>query len=365
MKLTLFIPSLLGGGAERVIVNLSRGFVEQCLDVDLVLAKAEGPYLSQVSPTVRVVDLRTSRVLASLPGLVRYFRQERPWALLSALNHANVVALWAKNFARVPTRVVVSVHNTISLASANAPSLRARLTPMWVHTFYRWADAVVTVSQGVAEDLIRLTGLPREKVRVIYNPVVTPELFAKAKEPLDHPWFAPGEPPVVLSVGRLTAQKDYTTLIRAFALVRKERPARLMILGEGEERSKLGALVRELGLEQDIALPGFVENPYKYMKGAAVFVLSSAWEGFGNVLVEALALGTPVVSTDCPSGPMEILEGGKWGALVPVGNVDALGRAILKTLTQQEAPPGACERMVERFSLERVVDQYLEVLGFK
>lgn len=359
-RIALFLPSLRGGGAERVMVNLARGFAERGLKVDLVLAKAEGPYLSQVPPGVQVVDLGVSRILASLPGLVRYLRRERPKALLSALDHANVVALWAREFAGVPVQVVVSVHSTPSRATANARSLRARLMPLWVRTFYPWAHAVVAVSQGVAEDLLRMTGLPLENVRVIYNPVVTPELFIKAEEPVEHPWFSPGESPVILGVGRLTAAKDYPTLIRAFALVRKERPARLMILGEGEERPKLEAIVRDMGLERDVALPGFVENPYKYMRRAGVFVLSSSWEGFGNVLVEAMAVGTPVVSTDCPSGPAEILEGGKWGRLVPVGDQEALAFAILAWLDEKR---GRAAERVRFFVLEEIAEQYAEILG--
>jgi len=358
-RIALFLPSLRGGGAERVMVNLARGFSKCGLAVDLVLVKAEGPYLSQVPPEVRVVDLSASRVLASLPSLTSYLRRERPKALLSALDHANVVALWAQKIAKVPSRVVVSVHSTPSQAAANAKSLKARLMPLWIRSFYPWAHAVVAVSQGVAEDLVRITGIPKEKVRVIYNPVVTPELFAKAEEPLEHPWFAPGEPPVVLGVGRLTAAKDFTTLIRAFALVRRECRARLMILGEGEERPKLEALVRELDLEDDVALPGFVENPYKYMKRAGVLVLSSAWEGFGNVLVEAMALGTPVVSTDCPNGPAEILEGGKWGKLVPVGDVEALARAILVGMDEKR---GRGTEGAMRFYLEKIIEEYREVL---
>jgi glycosyltransferase involved in cell wall biosynthesis len=202
-----------------------------------------------------------------------------------------------------------------------------------------------------------------EKIKVIYNPVITPELFARAEEPLDHPWFRPGEPPVVLGVGRLTQAKDFPTLIRAFALVRKERPARLMILGEGEERPKLEALVRELRLEEDVALPGFVDNPYKYMKRAAVFVLSSRWEGFGIVLVEAMALGTPVVATDCPSGPAEILENGKWGRLVPPGDPEALAKAILDTLEGGVSRVKATTNVQKRFSMIAIVEQYLKVLG--
>jgi glycosyltransferase involved in cell wall biosynthesis len=340
---------------------LARGFAERGYEVDLVLAKAEGPYLSQVPDNIRVIDLKSPRVLYSLPGLIRYLRQERPHALLSALDHANIVALWAKKLSRVPIRVVVSVHSTLSRASTNATSIRARLIPSWARIFYPWADAVVAVSKGVADDLIKLTELPQEKVHVIYNPVVTPELFAKADEPLDHPWFEPSEPPVILSVGRLTPAKDYSTLIKAFALVRKEMPARLMILGEGEERPKLEALIRDLGLEKDVALPGFVNNPYKYMKHAAVFVLSSQWEGLPTVLIEALALGIPVVSTDCPSGPSEILEGGKWGILVPVGNIEALAKAISNEIVARQTKE--INERFKDFALDKVTIKYLEILN--
>ncbi len=361
VEITLFLPSLHEGGTERAMINLARGFAERGLKVDLVLAKAEGPYLSQLPKEVRMVDLETKRVLYSLPGLVHYLRRERPKALLAAMNHANVVALWATRLARVPVRVVVSVRSTLSEASTHSPSLRGRLMPYLVRCFYPWADVVVAVSQGVAEDLIRLTGFPRNKVQVIYNPVVTPELFTKAEEPLDHPWFALGEPPVVLSVGRLTEAKDYPTLIQAFALVRKECPARLMILGEGEDRPKLEILVRKLGLEEDVALPGFVENPYKYMKRAAVFVLSSKWEGLPTVLIEALALGTPVVSTDCPSGPVEILQDGEFGKLISVGDVKGLARAILGSFGLSKRQ----EVLIDAFMLETSVKSYLKVLGIK
>jgi glycosyltransferase involved in cell wall biosynthesis len=360
--IALFLPSLRGGGAEKVMVNLALGFVEQGLKVDLVLAKAEGPYLSRVPEEVRVVDLGARRVLYSLPGLVRYLRRERPQAMLSALNYANIVAIWAKLLARVQTHLVVSEHNTLSYSTQNASSVRVKLLPLLIKIFYPYADAVVAVSHGVAEDLITMTGLPMEKVKVIYNPVITPELFTKAEEPLDHPWFRPGEPPVVLGVGRLTKQKDFPTLIRAFALVRKERPARLMILGEGEERPKLETLARELGIEEDFVLPGFVENPYKYMKRASAFVLSSRWEGLPTVLIEALALGVPVISTNCPSGPAEILEHGKWGCLVPVGEPHLLARAILEILQNDVRIPSH-KTAWERFSKENAVIAYLQVLG--
>lgn len=359
-RIALFLPSLIGGGAERVMVNLACGFTKLGFCVDIVLVKAQGTYLQDIPPEIRIVDLKAERTLYSLPKLVGYLLREKPEALLSALEQANVVALWAKKLAFSPVRVVVSVHSTLSVSSQKAFSWRGRLSPWWAHFFYPWAEAIVAVSQGVAEDLIACTGLPRREVHVIYNPIITPELFIKAEEPLDHPWFRLGEPPVVLGVGRLAEEKDFPTLIRAFALVKKERPVRLVILGEGEDRSKIESLVRKLGLEKEVALPGFVENPYKYMKRAAVFVLSSRWEGFGNVLVEAMTLGTPVVSTDCPSGPAEILEGGKWGRLVPVGDVGGLARAILGSFDKER---NYSLEWAKAFSLERALEEYLRVLG--
>ncbi len=359
-KIALFLPSLRGGGAERMMTNLARGLSEQGLKVDLVLAKAEGPYLSQVPPEVRVVDLHSDRVLRSLPELVRYIRRERPEAILSALDHANVVTIWARKLSRVRCRVVVSVCSTLSRAIAHDADLRGRLIPNLIGIFYPWADEVVTVSSGVADDLAKTTGLQRERIQVIYNPVVTPDLIEKAKESLENPWFAPGEPPVILSVGRLTKAKDHPTLIRAFARVRREHSARLMILGEGEDRPKLEALIRELDLEEDVSLPGFVDNPYAYMARASVFVLSSAWEGLPSVLIEAMAVGTPVVSTDCPSGPAEILEGGQWGRLVPVGDVEEMAAAIIATLNDPNHPD--VSKRAQHFGVEKSVRAYLEVL---
>ncbi len=357
--LALFIPTLGGGGAERVMVNLAKGFAEQGLKVDLVLAKAEGPYLSQIPPGVRVVDLQASRVLASLAGLMRYLKRERPAALLSAMDHANIVAIWARKIAGVSCRLVISVHTTLSRATENASNLRGRFMPRLIRCFYPWADMVVAVSQGVADDLISITGLPRERVKVIYNPIVTPELLQKAKETINHPWFKPGEPPVILSVGRLTPAKDFPTLIRAFAHVRGERPARLIILGDGEERPKLESLVRELGLQDDVSMPGFVDNPYPYMARSAVFVLSSLWEGLPTVLIEAMAVRTPVVSTDCPSGPREIAELTRGCFLVPSSDPLALGSVIKRVM---DKPRNMTYLDLELFTVTYATNSYREVL---
>ena len=262
---------------------------------------------------MRLVDLGAGRVLRSVPRLVRYLRRTRPRVLLSAMEHANLVGLWSRRLSGVPVRAVASVHAAFPPQFLESQRGWGRLVLWLAWRAYRQADAVVAVSRGVADDLLHKVGLPADRVHVIHNPIVFPALAARAAEPLDDPWFAAGQPPVVLGVGRLEAQKDFGTLIRAVARLVRDRPVRLRLLGEGPQRPALEALVRECGLDAVVQLPGFVENPFAHMRRARVVVLSSVFEGFGNVLVEAMACGTPVVSSDCPSGPSEILDGGRFG----------------------------------------------------
>jgi glycosyltransferase involved in cell wall biosynthesis len=224
---------------------------------------------------------------------------------------------------------------------------------------YHLADSIVAVSHGLADDLANSLQCDRSTIDVIYNPVVTPALLAKAVEPLDHPWFQPNQPPVILAVGSLEPRKGFFTLVRAFARVRQVRPVRLVILGEGPDREPLKLLARSFGIDQDLDLPGFVENPYKYMKRARLFVLSSRSEGLPTVLIEAMAVGTQVVSTDCPSGPNEILEGGKWGTLVRIENDEQMAAAICDVIDGR-ARYGV-EKRARAFSLDNIVNSYLDV----
>jgi glycosyltransferase involved in cell wall biosynthesis len=359
-RLAFFLPSLTGGGAERVVVNLVEGITERGWPVDVVLAAAEGELLDRLPPPVRLVDLRAGRVIRSLGPLTRYLRRERPKALISSLSHANVVALWAARLARTDTPVIVTVHNTMSQSTRQSGALAGRLEPYLLRAFYPWAARVVAVSQGAATDLARTSRLPRDRITVVYNPVITPAVLGLAGQEPDHPWFGPGQVPVILGVGRLTRQKGFRVLIHAFAEVRRRRAARLIILGEGEERPDLEALVRDIGLAADVALPGFRDNALAYMAASAVFVLSSFWEGLPTVLIEALAAGTRVVSTDCPSGPREILQDGRFGALVPVGDATALAGAIVETL---ERPAGSLPaEALAQFTRDAAVDHYLRLI---
>ena len=345
-----------------MMLNLARGMLELGLSVDLVVASSAGPYGSLVPQACTLIDLGASRILSALPGLLRYLRRRRPPALLSAMDHANLVALWARAMARAPTRVYVSVRSTLSREARESQTLAGRSLPYLASVFYPRAQAVIAVSQGVAEDLERLIGPGRARVLVIPNPVVTSEIPELAAVMPDHRWANDPYIGVILAAGRLAPQKDFPTLIRAFAALGDRPDLRLVILGEGPERPALTALVRDLGLGGRVDLPGFVDNIFAYMARARVFVLSSAWEGLPGVLIQAMACGTPVVSTDCPSGPREVLEHGRLGALVPVGDEQGMAAAMARTLDQ---PPDSTRLKARAadFEVTTVTRRYLDVLG--
>jgi glycosyltransferase involved in cell wall biosynthesis len=359
-KVACFIPDLSDGGAQRAVVKLVGGFTaRQGLAVDLVLVNREGTHLRGVDARVRVVDLAAGRVVKAIGPLARYIKREQPAALISFLSHANVVAVAARALARADTRLALVEQNTVS-------AVRSRLRrdgwlPALVRRAYPRADAVVGVSNGVTRDLVSRLGVPSEKVSVIPNPVVDDALLDAAAAPAGHPWFAENSARVFLAAGRLTPQKDFPTLLQAFRMLREKKAARLMILGEGEERARLEAMIDEMSLTDDVALSGFVENPYARMSRAAAFVLSSRWEGLPTVLIEALACGCPVIATDCPSGPREILNEGEYGALVPVGDPAAMCDAMAQAL-QARHDAGVLKERAARYSVERAVSQYLELL---
>ncbi|MGG4025966.1 glycosyltransferase, partial [Geobacillus stearothermophilus] len=259
-------------------------------------------------------------------------------------------------------RIIVTEHNTLSRTLLHPANVRTKLMPFFMKLFYPMADHVIAVSNGVADDLSKTLNFSRSKIKVIYNPVVTDDLFEKADEEVDHRWFQDKQYPVILAVGRLTEQKDYPTLIKAFYHVRQQRKAKLVILGDGEKREELLNLVKDMGLEQDVDIIGFVQNPYAYMKRCSVFVLSSKWEGLPTVLVEALACGANVISTDCPSGPREILDNGNYGKLVQVGDVEALTESILRCFSGSYDID--LDKLLSRsndFHVEKIAREYIDL----
>jgi glycosyltransferase involved in cell wall biosynthesis len=359
-RLAIFLHGLYEGGAERTLLNLAEGMTGLGYAVDLVLARAAGPFLSQIPEQVRMIDLKSPRVLYSLNALTRYIRKERPDALISAIDYTNITALWAKRIVNIPKRLVVVEQNNLSHRVDQMPYYYREVIPRLIRLSYPWAKCIVAVSQGVADDLASSTGLRHDSIQVIYNPIITQEIRRKSQETLSHPWFQAGQPPVLLAVGRLTAQKDFPTLLHAFAKVRRDRIARLMILGEGEERQTLETLVKSLELNDDVCMPGFVDNPYAFMAHAAAFILSSKWEGLPTVLVEALYCGKPVIATDCPSGPREILKDGLFGQLISIGDPVKMAQAIEYSLDGKlPAPPPISWNP---YTLENIVDQYNQAL---
>jgi len=362
--IALFLPNFDGGGAERAFVTLARGLADLGHRVDLVAANATGPLRDEISPLVRVVDLAAPRLVAALPGLVRYLRTERPERLYSALEGAGILALLARRLAGRPAgrravQVVPSIRNTLS-DEARGASWKRKLMLRLARWLYPSADAVLAVSQGVATDASRVLHLPTAAIAVVRNPTLTPEFRSAAEAPVDHLWFNPKSVPVIMGCGRLVPQKDFATLIEAFALVRAQRPCRLVILGEGPLRPDLVRLADERGVGTDVALPGFDANPYRFMARSDVFVLSSLFEGSPNVIVQALASGSPVVSTDCPSGPNEILSGVPRGRLVPVRDATRMATAIIAFLDEADGWPHPVD--LPGFGYLEAAQRYLDVV---
>jgi glycosyltransferase involved in cell wall biosynthesis len=391
VRLAILLLSLPLGGAERMMITLANGLARKGCEVDLVLVRRKGALVSEVARNVKLVELGTARptaviplllrlpwptlrlvlpallrhklpaVARSLPRIVAYLQSAQPDALLTTLPNSNIVALWARWLSRTRTRLVLREANTTSKEIARSNHPFENRWPALMRQWYPHADAIVAVSDGVAADLSRLARLPRNRITTIFNAVDVNRIRELASAPITDGWFAEGAPPVLLAVGRLAPQKDYGTLLRAFALVRWHRSVRLVILGEGPERNRLQDEAIALGIAADVKMSGAVPNPFPYIARARLFVMSSAWEGLPNVLVEALACGCPIVSTDCLSGPREILEGGSFGELASVGDHTALAEAILRALASPADRPRLQAR-AQSFSVDRVAERYFDVL---
>jgi glycosyltransferase involved in cell wall biosynthesis len=359
-RVSLLWGALGDGGLETVMLTLAKEFLDRGIETDIVLMEKKGERVDRVPSDAQVFDLEAHQVIAGPFALAKYLRQRSPSVLLSA-GYTNRFAPLARTLAGVAVPIVIAEHNIVSMptSGSNFPNIVLDQLMKWT---YPLADQIIAVSEGVADDVSQSLNLRRENFEVIYNPVVGPETFKYAKQNVEHPWFSNNSIPVILGVGRLSEQKDFSTLIQAFANLRENRESRLVILGEGRRRTVLEKKAEQLEVRNQVWMPGFVSNPLKYMSDASVFVLSSKWgEGHGNVLVEAMACGTPVISTDCPGGPSEILEGGKHGQLVPVEDPHIMAQAIGDVL-DGHVPPAESSAL-ERFRRETVVKKYLDTLG--
>ncbi len=347
-----------------MMVHIARGMADLGAGVDFVVGRATSPYVTDLGDTVRVVELGDLGN-AKAPSIVAaYLDREQPISVMSAKFSDNRLALAARARSSIAAKILVRVGSTVSgrHAARGLGDLRRWLENRRLNRVFREADCAICVSEGVARDLAKITGLPAERLPVLRNPVVTPELAMRAKERAEHPWFQDEGPPVIVTAAGLRRSKNLPLLIGAFARVQAATPCRLLILGEGRQRPRLESLVSRLGLEQSVSMPGFTPNPYPYMSAADLFVLSSDFEGSPNVLVEAMACGTQVVSTDCASGPSEILRAGQFGRLTPIGDEPALAAAIAEAL-EVPVPDHLLRQAVEPYRLLPACREYARVLG--
>ena len=360
-RIAIFLPSLGGGGAERVAITLAESFAGRGYPTDLVLSTASGALLADVAASVRVVDLESQRLWTSLLPLIRYRWHNRPAVVLSLMPLANALNVMSARVAPRRCRTVLSEHGSRSIAmDRNMPNSGPRL----LHWVCRWAypkaDAIIAVSNGVAERL--RAQLPRSvgSVFVIHNPV---PLSTKTDDTdATHPWLDDPNTPCMVAIGRLEAEKDPVTMLLVVEAIRQVRPVRLLWLGDGSMRAPMEQRRNELGLDGIVEFLGFRQDRLALLARADALLSTSAWEGFGNVIVEALGLGVPVVSTDCPYGPAEILEEGRFGELAPVGDVSGLAAAVVKVLDHPPDPDRLRARSRD-FDVDTITDRYLELLG--
>lgn len=358
-RICFFSPNFLGGGAERVISILAKNFSEQGYKVDLIVIEKVGPYLKDIPDSVNIIDFNCKKMVLSLPKLVQYLKNTNPDILFTSHIHVSTMVAFAKFISRVETKVVI--RQPTMLAPAKKEKSLSNLLRLELFLMsLKFVNKIILTSEYMKEEFLRYSLKNINKVVIIHNPVDISKIQKESCEQVCHDFFDDSEnTPVIIAVGRLNKVKDFSTLIKAFSIVRKHTSCRLIILGEGELRSELIHLAKELNLLDQISMPGFVENPYKYMKNSNLFVSSSLWEGFPNGLVEAMACGLNIVATNCEGGSAEILENGKWGKLVPINDEITLATEITKLLKNKPS-----FNVIERandFATDKIISKYEKV----
>ena len=365
VDVSIFLHDLRGGGTERTFLRLARGMLEKGHSVEIALIRDYNDYRSEVPEGARIVILDSRRVAAGIPRYARHLTETRPKSVVSALTHVNVAAITARQLSRHKPPLIVSERNQFSIKRSIALNLTTRVAYALAPRFYRYADKVVCVSRDQADDVRNSTGLSHDKVITIHNPSYDLKSVERKNEKPTHPWFIKPNSTIktIIAVGRLNPQKGFDTLISAIAKLRNRMNVRLAIFGEGTERPVLEAQALRLNLDESIfQMPGFTQNPFALFARADLFVLPSRFEGFPNVLVEAMACGTPIVATDCPSGPREIVGSQDLNRLVPVDDVDQLASEMQRQLIDP-TPPEHLQARASQFSVDAATSKYLKVLG--
>jgi len=364
-KITFFLYWFQGGGIPHVMTNLAAEFRNRGFSVDFVIGKAQGKYMGSLTSGINIVELNSPRAILCIPGLIAYLKHYQPDIFITANTHLNLVGLFSHHSARIPGKIVVTEHAAYEQADDNRRRknpLMAFIISKLISKFYLWADHIVCVSQSVKNSLIHRFNFDHNQISTIWNPVLTDNYWYLLDQPVSHPWFADRQYPVMLSVGRLTRQKNFPLLLRALSEVNQHQSVRLIILGEGEDRVALESLRDELRLTSKVQFMGFVDNPFPYFREADLFVLTSLWEGLPTVLIEALAAGAPVIATDCPGGTREIIEATGAGRLVPVDDLEELTRAIREELSP-EAGTSRSRPDVTPFLADVAADSYLSLFN--
>ena len=357
-KIILLLPSFGGGGVERTFVTLANEFYRRGIEIKVVVLRREGPQSTRLNDNIEVESLEVSRISRSVPSIIELFRRHKEWGAIVGPGDLNVAAALAVRICSI-NGLVLTERTNLSEVVRETRSYFVRLRPYMMRATYGRADHVVGVSQGVVEDLQRYLSV---RVQRVYNPTISDDFREAAREPVEHEWFEDGHF-VITSVGRLAHAKRYDVLLRAFSNVVEKYPnARLALFGEGELRGSLESLATELGVRDHVWMPGYLANPYAFVARSSVFACSSSREGLSNALVEAVALGLPIVSTDHPSGAREILDGGSYGTLVPIGDVDSIAAGLQTVYEGHYNGRRAPESHIEQFTVRYAADQYLELL---
>lgn len=367
-RLAVYCGPFDGGSTAKIAARLANGFVARGVPTDLLVTASRDPIPEATAPGVGVIPMGRMGPLARVPAMALYLRRRRPAAVLTHRIREDVFTLKAARLAGLGTPVYVTVHGRMSVKLDHLAGWKGRRRRAEVMHWYPRNRGIVAISQDTAEDLRALLG-PAAPVTTIPNPIVTPEMLALAQAPIEHPWFSNGfnnggtgsAIPVLVFAGRLEVEKDLGTLLRAFARLRTERDCRLLIIGDGRLRPEVEAERDALGLAGAVDMPGWAANPYPYLRQASLVVLSSIWDALPTVLIESLALGTPVVSTECGAGPREILDGGRYGPLVPTGDPEALATAMARTLAAP-LPAATLRQGGERYEAQRNADLYLRLM---